>query len=162
MSPLTTNTTAMSQKHSNSPQGSAAAAIATHVIDLDGYPSSMDILKTSKQLLNAAPQPPPPRKESSSSESDCVEIVGVFPASNKPKYPKVKTSTSNQNSRSATPNSSINFNMDSSLYNSPTSNYNNNNNNNGNKKQMSSAAAPDFDVSKVVNVFKHELEVMYT
>ncbi|KAH8332503.1 hypothetical protein KR074_004288 [Drosophila pseudoananassae] len=78
---------------------------APHVINLDDYQCSSDILHTSKQLAattsvitSTSSSSHMVQVRDSSSESDGVEIVGVFPAS-KPKQsvlPKTKNKTQNR------------------------------------------------------------------
>ncbi|KAH8346797.1 hypothetical protein KR084_011958 [Drosophila pseudotakahashii] len=94
--------------HSNDNQAKVivGARPSPHVINLDDYQCTSEILQTSKQLAatttvitstSKAAQTTPVGRESSS-ESDGVEIVGVFPASKPQKkvQPKPKSKTQNR------------------------------------------------------------------
>lgn len=173
------------QKHSVATTSNVPPA---HVINLDNYKSASDILMTSQQLLNnnvSLPLPPPVKIESislgggicrtSSSESDGVEIVGVFPA--KPSVPIIigknkqkKGVVSNQGGRNATSTYNTVHLEGSSTSTKNSGLYNLNNNNNayvkGNKKgtvsgnnmklsnENNNVAIADFDVNKVVKVLQ--------
>ncbi|XP_016952640.1 yemanuclein [Drosophila biarmipes] len=105
-----------------------------HVINLDDYQCTSEILQTSKQLAatttvitstSKAAQTTPVGRESSS-ESDGVEIVGVFPASKlqKKALPKPKSKTQNRGRSSlgavGQVNGSLGFSANNMyIYNSP-------------------------------------------
>nr|XP_036674141.1 yemanuclein [Drosophila suzukii] len=103
-----------------------------HVINLDDYQCTSEILQTSKQLAatttvitstSKAAQTRPVGRESSS-ESDGVEIVGVFPASKlqKKTLPKPKNKTQNRGRSSlGHVNGSLGYSANNMyIYNSPT------------------------------------------
>ncbi|XP_037946418.1 yemanuclein-like [Teleopsis dalmanni] len=137
----TMSKTLQTEKHST-------GEITPHVINLDDFKSTKDILQTSKQLINTATytNPIPSNTatllnssytidldlKSNSSESDCVEVVEVFPPP-KPTLPKSKSKkTKIENMHNFGVFGEVSNYMTSGNLNS---NYiNNNNNNNYNRK----------------------------
>ncbi|KAL7730307.1 hypothetical protein ACLKA6_016558 [Drosophila palustris] len=118
-----------------------------HVINLDNYKNPSDILHTSQQLAanKWTTVPPPVVRCESSSESDGVEIVGVFPASAATKLANTASSKSrsktSQKSKATSVisttgtvpngiNGALGFNLNNMC------SYNNNNNNNNNKNNI--------------------------
>ncbi|XP_016999073.2 yemanuclein [Drosophila takahashii] len=110
----------------------AGARPSPHVINLDDYQCTSEILQTSKQLAattsvitstSKAAQTTPVGRESSS-ESDGVEIVGVFPASKPQKkvQPKPKNKTQNRGRSSLGQVNGLGFSTNNMyIYNSPRS-----------------------------------------